>query len=152
MFTHPLQVLLLCCIIQYLRVSTAIVAPQYTPVALIDIMMYNISRYTGLDTPCDNGCFDASYHGRAMGGRAWVGAEQGRHSRGGWVRMGACYAGWIARAWMHACMGGVEHTIATCILCISYQVKRFTSNINQAPPLCRQCLVLSSSLLYGLRT
>ena len=75
-------------------------------------------------------------------------------TRGAWLRMAACYAGWLARmhACMHACMGGVEHTIATCILCIEYQVKPFTSNINQPQPVSRQCMVLSSSLLYCLPT
>ena len=103
-------------------VSTTIGAQPYTPLALIAIIMYNISRYTCLDKQYDNGCFDASYHGRAIGGIAG-GAAGPTHEAHGCVWLRATQGG--LRACMHACMRGVEHTIATCILCIEYQLKTF---------------------------
>ena len=103
-------------------VSTTIGAQPYTPLALIAIIMHNISRYTCLDKQYDNGCFDASYHGRAIGGIAG-GAAGPTHEAHGCVWLRATQGG--LRACMHACMRGVEHTIATCILCREYQLKTF---------------------------
>lgn len=104
----------------YPSVSTTIGAQPYTPLALIAIIMHNISRYTCLDKQYDNGCFDASYHGRAIGGIAG-GAAGPTHQAHGCVWLRATQGG--LRACMHACMRGVEHTIATCILCREYQLK-----------------------------
>ena len=111
-------------------VSTTIGAQPYTPLALIPIIMYNISRYTCLDKQYHNGCFDAAYHGRAIGGIAG-GAAGPTHEAHGCVWLRATQGGLRAR--MHACMRGVEHTIATCILCREYQLKPFHIQHQSSP-------------------